>query len=198
MYEVDTLVYATAELGQKPEKRSGRENALLESFAVHARCLNDFLWHDRNDRLQRDAFAADFCAPGDWERVREDLSQAALSEIRSGRRFGREIMHLTYDRIDGEGKDKEWPCGRVLIEIAGALKEFASMSLAGRLDEQTRGRLLDLKDALDPPPDAEPLKDAIRHISVATGLPPEHFRHVTGGSINLSDVKAGGSWLQPL
>jgi hypothetical protein len=112
MYEVDTLVYATAELGQKPEKRSGRENALLESFAVHARCLNDFLWHDRSDRIQRDAFAADFCAPGDWERVREDLPQAALVEIRSGRRFGREIMHLTYDRIDGEGKIRSGPAAK--------------------------------------------------------------------------------------
>jgi hypothetical protein len=85
-----------------------------------------------------------------------------------------------------------------LIEIAGALKEFASMSLAGRPEEQTRGRLLDLKDALDPAPDTEPLKGAIRHISVATGLPAEHFRYVTCGTINLSDVKAGGSWPQPL
>lgn len=31
MYEVDTLVYATLELGDLPEKRSSRENTLLES-----------------------------------------------------------------------------------------------------------------------------------------------------------------------
>jgi hypothetical protein len=31
MYEVTTLVYATAELGNTPEQRSARENTLLES-----------------------------------------------------------------------------------------------------------------------------------------------------------------------
>ncbi len=134
MYEVNTLVYATVELGNTPEQRSARENTLLEFFAVHARCLNDFLWHDRGDRQPRDAFAADFCAPGDWERVRDDLPQAALEDVRNRRRFGREIMHLTYDRIDGDGEDKRWPCGAVVLEVAGALREFATRSPADRLD----------------------------------------------------------------
>lgn len=44
MYEVDHSSYATVEFGKAPEGRI--EDALLESFAVHARCLNDFLWHD--------------------------------------------------------------------------------------------------------------------------------------------------------
>lgn len=88
MYEVTTLVYATVEIGNPPDEPSAQENVLLESFAVHARCLDHFLWRGR-DRKERDAFAADFCAPGDWERQRNGLVRSALDEIENGRRFGR-------------------------------------------------------------------------------------------------------------
>jgi hypothetical protein len=193
MYEVSTLVYATAELGNTPEQRSARENTLLESFAVHTRCLNDFLWHDRRDRKPRDAFAADFCSPGDWERVRDDLPQAALNDVRERRRFGREIMHLTYDRINGDGEDKRWPCGAVVLEVAGALREFATRSLADRLDPESRETLLGLREALEPD-SGSPLPDLrIGFITGATGMDARQFRNVTGGTINFREIRAGGS-----
>ncbi len=192
MYEVNTLVYATVELGNTPEQRSARENTLLESFAVHARCLNDFLWHDRGDRQPRDAFAADFCAPGDWERVRHDLPQAALEDVRNRRRFGREIMHLTYDRIDGDGEDKRWPCGAVVLEVAGALREFATRSLADRLDPASRESLLSLPEALEPA-SGDPIADVrIGFVTGATGMDARQFRNVTGGTINFREIQAGG------
>ena len=193
MYEVSTLVYATAELGNTSEQRSARENTLLESFAVHTRCLNDFLWHDRRDRKPRDAFAADFCSPGDWERVRDDLPQAALNDVRERRRFGREIMHLTYDRINGDGEDKRWPCGAVVLEVAGALREFATRSLADRLDPESRETLLGLREALEPD-SGSPLADLrIGFITGATGMDAQQFRNVTGGTINFREIRAGGS-----
>jgi hypothetical protein len=192
MYEVSTLVYATVELSNTPEQRSARENTLLESFAVHARCLNDFLWHDRSDRKPRDAFAADFCAPGDWERVRDDLPQTALEDVRARRRFGREIMHLTYDRIDGDGEDKKWPCGVVVLEVAAALREFASRSLADRLDTESRDSLLGLRQTLEPE-SGSPLADLhIGFITGATGMDARQFRDVTGGTINFREIQAGG------
>jgi hypothetical protein len=192
MYEVNTLVYATVELGNTPEQRSARENTLLESFAVHARCLNDFLWHDRGDRQPRDAFAADFCAPGDWERVRDDLPQAALEDVRNRRRFGREIMHLTYDRIDGDGEDKRWPGGAVVLEVAGALREFATRSLADRLDPASRESLLSLPEALEPA-SGDPIADVrIGFVTGATGMDARQFRNVTGGTINFREIQAGG------
>lgn len=193
MYEVSTLVYATAELGNTPERRSARENTLLESFAVHARCLNDFLWHDRSDRKPRDAFAADFCAPGDWERVRDDLPQAALEDVRERRRFGREIMHLTYDRIDGEGESKRWPCGTVVLEIACALREFATRSLADRLDAESRESLLGLRQTLEPDSGSTLAELRIGFITSATGIDARQFRDVTGGTINFCEIQAGGS-----
>lgn len=193
MYEVSTLVYATVELGNAPEQRSARENTLLESFAVHARCLNDFLWHDRSDKKPRDAFAADFCAPGDWERVRDDLPQTALDDVRTKRRFGREIMHLTYDRIDGDGEDKRWPCGAVVLEVAGALREFATRSLDDRLDAESRESLFGLRETLEPASGGSLADLHIGFITGATGMDARQFRNVTGGTINFREIQAGGS-----
>jgi len=192
MYEVTTLVYATAELGNTPGQRSARENTLLESFALHARCLNDFLWHNRGDKKPRDAFAADFCAPGDWERIRDDLPQDAIDDVRARRRFGREIMHLTYDRIDGDGEDKLWPCGAVVLEIAGALREFATRSLADRLDTESREFLLGLREALEPESGSSLADLRIGFITGATGIDLRHLRNVTGGTINFGEIRAGG------
>jgi len=192
MYEVDTLVYATLQLGERTEKRSARENTLLDSFAIHARCLNDFLWHDRNDKKPRDAFATDFCAPGDWQSVRDGLPQAALEDVRKRRRFGREVMHLTYDRIDGEGEEKLWPCGRVLLEITGALREFATMALARRLGEKTREALLELYGALGTAGGGDPPEGPIGRISVATGLMPSQIRDVIGATTYIGEIQAGG------
>lgn len=188
MYEVDTLVYSTVELGKTMDGRI--ENALLESFAVHVRCLNDFLWRDRRRDLPRDAFASDFCAPGTWEAVRDRLPQRALEEIRRRKRFGREVMHLTYDRIDGVGnqdsEDKEWPCGEVLIEIANALGAFADTALKDRLDDRTHAALLGLLVT------REPESLALNAVTGATGVRLGQIRQVTGGTINVEDVWAGG------
>jgi hypothetical protein len=188
MYEVDSLVYATVELGKTPEGRI--ENALLESFAVHARCLNDFLWHDRRKSKPRDAFAADFCRPGAWEKTRDALPQDALGEVRRRRRFGREVMHLTYDRIDGDGEaygeEKEWPCGVVLLELATALGAFAKLALGDRLDDQTRATLSGLLVK------EEPARLAFNWVTGATGIRLGQIRQITGGTINVEDVWAGG------
>ena len=195
IYEVTTLVYATVELGNLPTERTARENTLLESFGVHSRCLDHFLWRDRIDKQPRDAFAIDFCAPGDWERARGELAQTALEDVRRRKRFGREIMHLTYDRIDGEGENKKWPCGEATLEIAVALKEFASIALADRLHEDTREFLLTLAGSLSPksdtPADLVP-KTPIHMLVGATAMDPQSFHLVTGGTVNFSDIRAGG------
>jgi hypothetical protein len=139
LYEVATLKYATEQLGEDPEDMG--EYVLLESFLVHARCLNDFLWRDRHPKHPRDALAADFCEPGEWKKIRDNLPQATLAEIRNRRRFGHEVMHLSYDRLSGYGEHKRWPCGKVFVELALALRVFALLALPDALDEKTRSRL---------------------------------------------------------
>lgn len=191
MYEVTMLVYATAEIGNQPDEPSPLGNALLESFAVHARCLDHFLWRDR-DRKPRDAFATDFCGPGDWERERDGLKRRALDKIETGRRFGREVMHLTYDRIDGAGDKKKWPCGEATLEIAAALERFAPIALPDRLDEDTRDFLLGLRASLEPSegPTHEDLLPtySVAQVVGATGMDLTNFKTVTGGTIHFSEV----------
>lgn len=182
MYEVETLAFVVLELGKRPGGMV--TNALLESFVVHFRCLNDFLWRDRGKHNPRDAFAADFCSRGAWKDVREGLPQEALSQVRP-RRFGREVMHLTYDRIDGIGEKKEWPCGKVLLEILTALEKFANLALADRLDAPTRSFLTGLKMGL-------PRGRAVRPISGATALSPALSAHVVDPTIDVADIRAGG------
>lgn len=194
-YEVTTLVYATVEIGNLPDEPSAQENVLVESFAVHARCLDHFLWRDRWHKQPRDAFATDFSAPGDWERERADLARTALDEIENGKRFGREVMHLTYDRIDGWGDSKEWPCGEATMEIVRALERFASTALADRLDGETRDLLRTVRASLEPPKasaDALLPERSIGLIVGATGMDPRQFEGITGGTINVGEIKAGG------
>ena len=192
MYEVTTLLYATVELGNLPGEPSGQENVLLESFAVHARCLDHFLWRGRSDK-KRDAFASDFCAPGDWERSRDGLKRDALEKIEKGRRFGREVMHLTYDRIDGAGDKKKWPCGKATLEIAFALERFAPTALPDRLTDETRAFLGGLRALLEPTktPDLLPERH-IGRIVGATAMDPANFRAVTGGTTLFTDIESGG------
>jgi hypothetical protein len=59
VYEVDMLVFALERLAEEqPESRGA--NLALESFAVHARCLFEFLWCKAKPKWDDDAFASDF------------------------------------------------------------------------------------------------------------------------------------------
>jgi hypothetical protein len=156
MYEVAAINYAIEQLARGPK---GMEQwCLLESFLVHARCLNDFLWRDRTSQQPDDAFAADFCAPGVWNEARQDLSQKALEEIRHRKRFGREVMHLSYERPSGFGEHKQWACGRVFVEIASAMRRFSALAEPSLLNEPTRQRFQQL---LDSAPDILPYEEVI-------------------------------------
>lgn len=101
-------------------------------------------------------------------------------------------MHLTYDRVDGLGEEKRWPCGQVLLEITVALRGLATISLAGRLSDQAREALLELHGALDTAPGAEPPDGPVSRISVATGLMPNQIQDVIGTTTHVGEIQVGG------
>ena len=106
-------------------------NAFMESFAIHVRCLRDFLWGKRRRQNPEDAFASDFCDPGVWETERAPLP-AALNVIEGNRqRIGREIVHLTYHRLDIAAETKDWDLTALMCAIAEGLYEFAKVAEAG-------------------------------------------------------------------
>lgn len=113
-------------------------NAFMESCAIHIRCLRDFLWGQRRPHNPEDAFASDFCDQGVWETGRPPLP-AAVNAIEGKRqRIGREIVHLTYHRLDIKAETKDWDLTELMRAIAEGLHEFAKMAKPERLHPKTR------------------------------------------------------------
>jgi len=101
------------------------ENALLESFGIHSRNLIDFLWLGRPMK-DTDAIASDYVA--DWK-------APAMSERLSGvkDRVGKEMVHLSYNRLDVERKG--WQVLGIGPEITSAFGAFAIAVPAGRVPD---------------------------------------------------------------
>jgi len=93
-------------------------NALLESFTVHARVLLDFLFADkpRSDDVVAEDF---FLTPERWPTVRGDMPPL-LQAVEA--RVGKEVAHLTYARLGVTPEKKEWR----FIEIAVTLETIIS------------------------------------------------------------------------
>ena len=71
-----------------------------------------------------------------------------LADADDRNRFGKEVFHLTLDRISGVDKRKVWPCGEIAIEIAGALALFAKLARPTALDDETRQEMYALLRAV--------------------------------------------------
>lgn len=143
VYEGRMLAFAAVRLAERQGlPRDPESNALLESFVVHVRCLRDFLWGRRRDRQPHDAFAVDFCAPGEWERVRGDVP--GLLGGRLLHRAGREVVHLTYHRFSVDAASKDWDCGEIFDMIASSLERLAITAMPTRMDGVTRTALGEL------------------------------------------------------
>jgi len=184
VYEVGMLMYTSEQLAARHAAgtRDRGSNALLESFVVHARCLSDFLWRSRTQaNHEYDAFAEDFCADGVWGRVCPAWPPA-LDEAAKRQRPGREIAHLSYHRLSVPAAEKDWPVGRITVEIAGAVDVLRAHAMPARLDEETRHVLEQL--AGPAPVGLSPLVAG----SGATGMQRYGYR---GGTIELSDFEIG-------
>ncbi len=144
IYEGRMLAFTAVRLAERQGvPRDPVSNAYLESFVVHVRCLRDFLWGNRKSWNPLDAFAFDFCVPGEWEAKRGQVPPN-LSGVDTRKRTGREVVHLTYHRLSVEAELKDWECGEIFGEIADALACFTTAALPTRLDAKTRDALQDL------------------------------------------------------
>lgn len=98
------------------------------------------------------------------------------------RRIGREIVHLTYHRLDIEAETKDWDLAALMAAIAKGLHKFAEVAKEERLHPKTRQVL-----ALTPE-DYRALvtrdEDHTGAILAAASIP------VTGGSIAFQEFTA--------
>lgn len=94
------------------------QNALLESFGIHNRNLIDFLWLDRPMK-DTDAIARDWVEG--WEAP--EMSER-LGKVKD--RVGKEMVHLSYNRLDVSDDEKGWTVLGIGPEVIGAFAKFTT------------------------------------------------------------------------
>lgn len=96
-------------------------NAMLESFLIHARCLFDFLYPP-SGMHDDDVVADDFYDDPSEFRSRLPTSLPISTYLK--KRTGKEIAHLTYNRLQISSAEKIWNFADVRSQIGNALKIF--------------------------------------------------------------------------
>ena len=119
LYEAGMLYEVTVKLMNGHHKDDPIvENALLESFGIHSRNLIDFLWLDKPMK-DTDAIASDYV--GEWK---APAMSERLSQVKS--RVGKEMVHLSYNRLDVSEDEKGWQVLGIGPEITGAFGTFVT------------------------------------------------------------------------
>lgn len=125
-YEFTMFSELTQELG-KGYLPSIINNALLESFALHARNLIDFLYAE--DPSSDDVYAGDFFpCKEDWVKIRPQITPL-LEKVK--KRANKEVSHLTYLRIKVTQEEKKWHFVKIFQEMGCAFDVFV-----GKVDEE--------------------------------------------------------------
>jgi hypothetical protein len=133
LYEAGMLYEVTIKLmNRHHEDDPVLENALLESFGVHNRNLIDFLWLDRPMKAT-DAIARDWIEG--WQPP--EMSER-LANVKD--RVGKEMVHLSYNRLDLSEDEKGWTVLGIGPEVIGAFGKFATEVPDDLVPEDWRGR----------------------------------------------------------
>jgi hypothetical protein len=115
-------------------------SALIESFAIHARNLIEFLCiRPKDGYVAAEHF---FENPGDWNAK----MPPALAKIYG--RASAEVSHLTTDRQSGIPPEKEWNPDSVIKEIEPIARDFATRASLKRLGPKVLGLLRQRPDQL--------------------------------------------------
>ena len=100
-----------------------KNNAIIESFGIHARVLLNFLY--KTTGRPDDTLAVNFFDDlTEWENYIEEKSEV-LKKINS--RVGKEIAHLTYKRLEVTPEEKEWDRLQICEEINEIFKKFLEL-----------------------------------------------------------------------
>jgi hypothetical protein len=148
------------------------EMACIESFAIHARVLEDFLWGDPKPRFPDDAFASEFFEEGVWEELRQRVQRGAIDDLRT--RAGHEIAHLSYKRT-ASAPDRTWPFDVIASVFGRAFRLFLERVPPENVVADFEARLratwpehLNFPVAVSFPPDGSPRSVATQMMSGET------------------------------
>jgi hypothetical protein len=126
LYEIEMFV-GTANLLMSTQPDSIITNALLESYAIHARALTDFFYPPRTYK-KNDVIAENYVP--DWRDKRPSMSKT-LSDARD--RTNTEIAHLTFHRVSVIGQAKCWSDPGLANEIMTLCGSFLRLVKASDL-----------------------------------------------------------------
>jgi hypothetical protein len=133
LYEAGMLYEVTGKLMNRHHEHDPVvQNALLESFGVHNRNLIDFLWLD-HPMKHTDAIARDWI-----ERWQPPEMSERLAHVKD--RVGKEMVHLSYNRLDVRQEEKGWTVLGIGPEVIAAFGKFATEAPDNRVPEGWRAR----------------------------------------------------------
>ncbi len=121
-YEAMMFTTTASALASGAFAQSPVNNALLESFTIHARVPLDFLFPSKPQA--DDVIAEDFVAPETWQATRP-LKSELIAGIHQ--EFGKEVAHLTYSRQLVTPETKQWPFIQIAAEVTSVLNLFLSL-----------------------------------------------------------------------
>ena len=130
-YEVSMFLSLTSVLAERTFDEDVIKNATLESFAIHIRAIMDFLYPSnprRDDVLAEDFFDS----PEQWWNIQPQLSELLKN---AKRRADKEVVHLTFARLDVTDETKPWSFIKIAKEIMNIFDTFIENVPKDRLGE---------------------------------------------------------------
>jgi hypothetical protein len=130
-YEWDMLNYVAQAMVMNFAGSGVLNNAMLESFAVHVRGLIFFLFPEKakRDDVLATHFVSDAAAFETARGVKSEILKKAQS------RAGKEVAHLTYERLNVTAEAKPWPFGEIATEVNRVMKIFLQHADQSKLSE---------------------------------------------------------------
>jgi len=124
------MLYETSQLSTS---NTTLNNCIIESFGIHARCLRDFLFNMKREKND-DMLAVDFLDNiTDWK---QHIMQNKRILENLDKRVGKELAHLTYERVGKTSQEKHWPKNKIVNDINIILREFLKAVPSERLCEE--------------------------------------------------------------
>ena len=118
-YELWMLSETANALSSGISERGWRLNSLLETFVLHVRAVSDFFYAER--KKEDDVLAADFFPDGRWASLRPNETDLLK---RARNRAHKEIVHLTYERLNVTPETKPWPFLEIVRDVDSVLRVF--------------------------------------------------------------------------
>jgi hypothetical protein len=183
LYEAGMLYDVTVKLLNRHHKDDPiLENALLESFGIHSRNLIDFLWLDKPMK-PTDAIASDY-----FENWKAPEMSERLSKVKD--RVGKEMVHLSYNRLDVSEEEKGWQIVGIGPEITAAFGAFVAAVPSDRVPENWHEHARAAIGAV-PPERAQELE---KHVIPAEDVRPEDLLSLSSRGMKAAAQATQGVW----